>query len=564
MKINFLFIIIMSMILFIGSQAKHISSDTLESKVAIQPGNLRCEYLINPLGIDTPAPRLSWNLSTDKQNQKQQAYQILASESKKNLNSDKGDLWDTGKIISDQCLHIPYEGKDLASRMKIYWKVRVWDQEDLPSEWSSIAEWEMSFLDKSDWKASWVGIGEDKKPDSPETDPAPYFRKEFNLKEEIKSARAYVTGLGYYEFYLNGNKIGDQVLAPAQTNYDRRNMRHLLYPYDDKPDTRVFYHSFDISETIKDGMNTAGIILGNGWYNQRDRKEEGWMWYDTPRFICQIEITYGNGDSETIFSDTSWKFSTGPIRHDGIFTGEIYDARLEHEGWSDSGYDDKSWKNARIVRPPTGKLEAQLAPHDKVTGTIKPVSFFRVSEGVFLYDLGQMFSGWIRLNVSGQKGDTISIRYIEELGKDYKQKDLYILNGNGHETFEPRFTWHAFRHVEISGLRNTPELSDVLGVIVNTDVDTTGYFECSNDLFNKIYQNYIWTQLGNFHGNRSSDCPHRERLGYTGDGQILAETSIFCFDMTHFYSKWINDMADAQNSETGFVPSFIVSEISKL
>ena len=537
-----------------SKQVKSMPEIQSDKELFIRTVNLRCEYLKDPLGIDDLSPRLSWNLVSEKRNQVQLAYQVLAASSEKNINASIGDLWDTGKLESDQNIHIRYAGKKLKSRMQIYWKVRVWDQAGNRSKWSEIAKWEMSMLDPVEWIAKWIGESEDTNPDSPETGAAPYFRKEFELKKEIKSARAYVSGLGYYELYLNGKKVGDQVLAPSQTNYDKRNLRELLYPYDDQSGTRVFYNTFDITDHLMRDRNTTGMILGNGWYNQRDRRAEGWMWYDTPRFILQIEIDYENGERKLITSDDSWKVSTGPIIHNGIFSGEYYDARREIEGWNRSGFDQSQWKKAQLVRSPTGKLESQLAAADKVIKTIRPIALSSPSEGVYLFDLGQMISGWVRLKIHGNRGDEVTLRYIEELGNDYRQKDKYILKGDGIEVFEPRFTWHAFREVEVSGVSVPLTIDAIEGRVVNTAVDTVGYFNCSNTLFNKIYQNYLWTQLGNFHGNLSSDCPHRERLGYTGDGQILVEPSIFNFDMTQFYRKWINDMDDARNKVTGFVP----------
>jgi len=515
---------------------------------------LRCEYLHNPLGIDQACPRLGWRLESQQRNQKQTAYQIIVSDSEVSIDAGLGNLWDSGKVRSGRSQHITYGGEPLSARQRLYWRVRVWDQDDKSSAWSGTAFWEMSFLDKADWQARWIGRGEDAAPDLPRTEPAPYFRKEFSLPGKFLSARAYITGLGYYEFYLNGRRVGDQVLAPAQTNYDRRNLRHLLYPYDDRSATRVFYQTFDVSAYLKAGKNTAGVILGNGWYNQRDRREEGWMWYDTPRFIAQLEVLLPDGTRQIINSDGSWRFSSGALQHDAIFSGEIFDARFTPEGWAENGFDDTEWQQALPVRSPSGCLESQLAPADKVTRIIRPVSVSKIRDKLYSYDMGQMISGWIRLEMSGTAGDTVSIRYIEEMGKDYGQQDIYVLSGRAGETYEPRFTWHAFRHVEVSGLKEALKDSELLGMVVNTALDTTGTFECSNELFNKIYVNYLRTQMGNMHGCVSSDCPHRERLGYTGDGQILAESVIFSFDMTQFYQKWINDMADVQHPVSGFVP----------
>ncbi len=521
---------------------------------SFQPVNLRCENLADPLAIDVAFPLLSWNMISQERNQKHLAYQILVSSDKEQLNKDIGYYWDTGKTTSDLSVNIKYEGKTLKSRDILYWKVKIWNAKDNPSAWSEISSWEMSFLKQSDWQAQWIGIAEDEAPLSTKTNPAPFFRKEIEISKNVISAKAFVCGLGYYELYLNSAKVGDQVLAPAQTNYDNRILPKLLYHYDDQSTTRVFYNTFDVTKQLKRGKNAIGMALGNGWYNQRDRAVEGDLWYATPRLIFQLEIEYSDGKKELIISNKDWKVTTGPLLHDGIFTGEIYDARFELGDWSSPDYDDANWKEAQLVRPPTGKMESQLAPPDKVVRIFKPKSIATTEDGLCIVDAGEMISGWIRLHVNEKKGKEVVMRFIEEQGSNYGQKDVYIASGKEAEIYEPRFTWHAFRTIEISGLTKQLTENDIDIVVVNTDVAPTGKFSSSNELFNKIQENYIRTQLGNFHGSISSDCPHRERLGYTGDGSILVESSIFNFDMTNFYQKWTNDMDDARNKVTGYVP----------
>ncbi len=531
-----------------------ISSCNFFEKEKVQPVNLRCENLENPIAIDIASPFLSWNLVSEKRGQLQSAFQILVSDSRDILNKNVGEYWNTGKVESDFSVNVKYKGKSLKSRDVLYWKVKVWNAEDEESDWSEISKWEMSFLEQTDWQAKWIGIAQDENPLSYETDPAPYFRNEINLTEKIKSAKVYVSGLGFYELYLNGTKVGDHVLAPAQTNYDKRALPKLLYHYDDQSTTRVFYNTFDVTNQLQKGENVIGMILGNGWYNQRDRTVEGDLWYSTPRLIFQMEIEYASGKKETVVSNEDWKVATGPLLHDGIFTGEIFDARLENESWNVPGFNAENWQKAQLVTAPTGKMESQLAPPDKVIRTFKPATISTNEDGLIVVDAGEMISGWVRLRINEKSGQEISMRFIEELGSNYGQKDIYISNGSGNEIYEPRFTWHAFRTIEISGITHQLTKDDIDIVVVNTDVTSVGNFGCSNELFNKIQENYIRTQLGNFHGSISSDCPHRERLGYTGDGSILVESSILNFDMTNFYQKWTNDMDDARNKKTGFVP----------
>ena len=516
--------------------------------------DLRCEYLNNPIGISVGSPRLSWKMKKETRSAFQTAYRILVALNIEKLGNEAPDLWDSGKIDSDQSIQVEYKGKPLTSGMKVFWKVQIWDEEKGQSAWSEVSTWEMGLLDKSDWQAKWIGA-----PASLATSeaklPAPYFRKELPITKKIKKARAYISGLGYYELYINGLKIGDHVLSPNQTNYDRRNLEKWSESKIGNMKTRVLYEIFDITSSLKSGNNAFGIVLGNGWYIQADRPQDTMLWYDTPRLIAQFAIEYEDGTKDLIISDKDWKCDSSPILYNGLHSGEIYDARLEQKGWNEPGFDDSKWKDANLVRPPTGILLAQISPPDRVTKTIKPVSVTKRSDGVYRFDMGEMFSGWARLKISGPKGTTIKMRFTEEFGPSYNQTDTYILKGEGLEIWQPRFTWHAFRYVDISGAPSKLTLENLEGLVVNTDVKSAGTFECSNPLLNKILENYQRTQLGNVHGGLPSDCPHRERRGYTGDGQISAKAAIFNFDLSQFYTKWLNDISDAQNQETGYVPN---------
>jgi alpha-L-rhamnosidase len=524
-----------------------------EIKKIISPVDLKCEYLDNPLSIDQTNPRFSWKLQSCYNGVKQTAYRIIVSDSPEKIKIGDGNFWDSGKIRSSQTINIPYCGRQLSSRLKLYWKVMTWNENNISSDWSKAAAFEMCLLNKNDWKAAWIGMESNISKDSAMTGPAPYFRKEFALHNGIKSARAYVCGLGFYELYINGAKIGSQVMAPAVTNFDVRNLNNLIYPYNDQSTQRVLYNTFDVTGQLKNGQNTIGMILGNGWYNQRDRIVEGDMWYDTPRLILQIEVVDLKGNTSIITSDSSWKCSSGPLLHDGIYSGEVYDAGLQLNGWNLNGYEDNGWLNAKLVRAPVGELRPQLAPFDKIVRTISPVFVKKNNDSTYVFSIDEMVSGWAELKVKGKKGDKITLRFIGEEGKDFGQSDIYILNGNGEEDWEPRFTWHAFRTIEaVSNIISLSE-KNILVKVVNTDANPSGSFTCSNTLFNKIYNNYIRTQCDNFHGNVSSDCPHRERLGYTGDGEVLTESAIYSFDMTQFYRKWFNDFEDARNKKTGYV-----------
>ncbi|MRG44785.1 Bacterial alpha-L-rhamnosidase [Chitinophaga sp. SYP-B3965] len=520
----------------------------LAKPIEVKVEKLSCEYLSNPIAIENIQPKLSWQLVSEYKAKKQTAYRIMAASSISLLQQNKADYWDSDKVNSDNSDQVVYHGKPLTSRKKLYWKVMVWDEDNSPSAWSGVASWSMGLLHPSDWQGKWIGAMEDLYPDSAITYPAPFFRKEFTVDKKIKQAVVYVSGLGFYELFLNGKKIGDQVLAPAVTNYDKRPLKNLLYPYDDQSTQRVLYNTFDVTQNIAPKGNAIGVQLGNGWYNQRDRRVEGDMWYDVPKLIFQLEITYADGSSKIIGSDDSWKTATGPLLKDGIFTGEIYDARLELGEWNKVGYADVRWKSALLVRPPTGSLHPQTAPFDKITRTLIP-SF----DGKYSYHLDETVSGWASISVKGKAGSRLKIRYVSEEGDDYGQFDSYILKGEGLEQWEPKFTWHAFRRVEVIADDVDLDKSSLKIKVVHTDVASNGSFECSNPFLNKINEAYIKTQNANFHGSVSSDCPHRERLGYTGDGQVIVESSIFTYDMRQLYNKWLDDMNDARNKKTGFV-----------
>jgi alpha-L-rhamnosidase len=513
--------------------------------------NLLCEYTENPLAVESQSPLLIWQLLSDKRAESQSAYRIIVSTRLSLLKEDRGDYWDSGKILSAESI-VKYQGKQLTSGMQLYWKVMVWNGNDIPSDWSNVAIWTMGLLEPSDWKAKWIGQSEDQYPDSAITFPAPYFRKEFTVAKTIKKATVYICGLGFYELYFNGEKIGDQVLAPAVTNYDVRSLKNLLYHYDDQSTQRVLYNVFDVTRKLKTQNNAIGVILGNGWYNQRERIVEGYMWYDVPKMILQLEIEYEDGTKETVASDNSWKTATGPLLKNAIFTGEIYDARLESDSWNKDFYNDEKWMPALQVRPPAGNLRSQTVPFNKIMRTVN-TNFEKTNDSLYTFTLPETVSGWSAISVKGTRGDTVKLRFISEEGLDYRQTDTYILKGGGVETWEPKFTWHTFKKIEIEAKGVEISERSITVKSIYTDVDNTSSFECSNDLFNRINQACVRTMHTNFKGIISSD-PHRERLAYTGDGQVITESLLYSFDMSCFLKKFIDDMEDARNKNTGYVP----------
>ena len=683
----------------------------------LQPADLRCEYRVAPVGIDVTQPRLSWTLgavAADARGLTQAAYQVLVAGTPEKLAAGQGDLWDSGKVESDQQLHIAYAGKPLASRTRCCWKVRVWDRSGQPSAWSKPAQWSMGLLAPADWgDARWIGaeatgasasphngyhsqlansadvpkwvavdLGKAQPiqavrlvparpfnyPDTPgflypvrfkievagrkdysdartvvdctgrdvanpgdeaqsygfkevsaryvrvtvtklalrdgnnfgfalaemqvmaaagnvaqnaevtaldsveeggwsrqrlvdgvekaqpggrtanpAGDRAVMLRKEIVLSQKPVRATAYVCGLGYNELYINGLKVGDHALDPGFTAYNER----------------VLYVGHDVTPMLQAGKSTLGVILGNGWFNERTNDVWAFQaapWIAPPKLLLRIDVEYADGTSTTIRSDESWKVSTdGPIVYNCIRGGETYDARKVMPGWDRPEYDDSAWTGARIMPAPKGRLQAQYHPPIRAVDSIRPVKLTEPKPGVFVFDLGVNASGWARLTTRGERGRKITLLFDERLNGDgtlnmgnggltqgrYQTHEC-ILAGEGDETFEPRFTYYGFRYVQVTGLTEKPTLDTLVGRTVHTDPEPAGEFSCSNPDVNRIHEMILRTQLANTHGI-PTDCPHREKIGWTGDGYITMEEAIHNFRMAGFYMKWWRDMLDVQD-----------------
>ncbi len=527
---------------------------------SITPTQLTCEYIDNPSVIDVLHPRLSW-INEANGNQKgvsQSAYEVEVATEYEKLLQGKPDLWKTKKVNSDASVLISYNGKDLNSRTDCWWRVRVWDNKGKVSTWSEPAYWHVGLLNKSDWKAEWIGAPwQGERPVTYNTDelphPAPLLRKSFSVEKTIKSAKIYTTGLGYFELYCNGRKVSDDVLVPNQTQWTKReNLHEYGIPvHDDFTEYCVLYLCYDLKPLLHQGKNAIGAILGNGFYSASSRWVLG---YGSPRFIAQLEIEYVDGSKETIISDTDWKVEKSPIVYDMIYQGEQYDARLEYKDWCKAEYNDDNWKNAIIRNAPVGQLQAQMSPSDKVMEKLKPVNIEKLDgKGNYRIDFGEEISGWLRMdNINGVSGHRIRIKYLSESANG---TNSYTLNGSKDESYATRFTWYVFRSVEIYDYPGELKAEDITAEAVYTDVKTVGHFNCSNELLNKIQKIWKRSQTDNMHGGIASDCPHRERLAYTGDGQVAMNTVMHNYDVASFYRKWIKDIVGSQNITTGYVPN---------
>lgn len=512
--------------------------------------DLRCEYLVNPLGLEVASPRLSWQLVADQRSALQSAYQI-------HLTGGQGDLsWDTGKVLSAQSLHIPYSGPELRSRERYTWQVRVWDGADRSSAWSESAWWEMGLLHLADWQARWIEPDWDEDPAA--FNPSPYLRTTFMLRERPVAGRIYVTAHGLYEASINGQRVGDAYFTPGYTSYHHR----------------LQYQAYDISGSLQSGENAIGVILGDGWYRGSLGAVSVRNYYGQRLgLLLQLEVSYADGSKQVVVSDEQWQATTGPILQSDLKEGEIYDARLEMPGWDRPGFDASNWSGVRLVDESLENLVTTPEPRVRCKERFVPVEILTTPAGETVVDMGQNFSGVVQIRVSGPTGTTIRLQHSETLDKDGNftlaylgaeplfpapsQAVSYILKGGGEEVYTPHFTVHGFRYVKVEGFPGTPARENFTGIALYSDLPETGAFTCSDPRINQLQQNILWSQKSNFL-EIPTDCPTRERSGWTGDAQIYAPTGSFLMQTAGFFAKWLKDLA-AEQEPGGKVPLMIPS-----
>jgi len=511
------------------------------------------------LGVDARQPTFEWvPASNGVGGAAQVACQVIVASSAENAARGEGDRWDSGRIEWSAVAGLVYDGAPLSSRERVWWSVRLWtDAATEPGPWAVPATFEMGLLDIDDWSAQWISGAPDQS--------SPLLRAELHLPAPVRRARAYLCGLGYHELRINGAKVSDHVLDPPQTSYDDD---PDLLDGEGKPtkihSPRVLYVIHDVTELLREGDNAVGVMLGHGWYSAEADKGEGPLprkpWGDQPRAIVQVEAVLEDGQVVTLASDTTrWSTTSGPISYNDFAHGECYDARAELPGWDEPGFDVANWSSAKSVTGPAGVLRVLPLEPSRVIETLPPVASSLAASGASLVDFGQHISGWTRISVEGPTGAEVSLRHAGELTADgeldddanmgawlpARQTDIYVLKGEGIETWEPRFTLHGFRHVEITASPGVT-VNRVEARVVHSDLASIGTFDCSDELLNQIHANVRWSHRASFQGFPQDAAERDERVGWVGDPGWAIDDYQYTFDSRAFWAKWLDDLADAQ------------------
>lgn len=517
-------------------------------------GHLLTEFLENPLGIDVPRPRLSWQIASQRRGVLQSAYQVQAAPSLADLQAG-ALLWDSGKVLSARTQGTPYAGPPLGSRQRLYWRVRAWDQEGHPSVYGEPACWEMGLLQEADWTAEWIET--DWEEDAHAFKPSPYYRGSFTLDAPVKTARLYITSHGLYEAWLNDTRVGDQVFTPGYTPYDKM----------------LQYQVYDVAGLLRPGENVLGAILGDGWYRGKVYVSNNRNTYGTRlALLAQLVVVTTEGNTLTFGTGPNWQATTGPILKSDMKDGEIYDARLELEGWGRPG-SAASWKGVRLVQHAKDILVASMGAPVRRKETFQP-SLIRTPKGEQVLDFGQNLAGVVHFKVSGPRGTTVQLLHGEALDRDgnftqdnlsnFKHNDpaknpfqmvRYTLKGAGVEEYEPHFSIHGFRYVKVEGWPGQINPADFYSVAIYSDMPVSGSFECSDALINQLHHNVMWSMKSNFL-DLPTDCPQRERAGWTGDAQIFAPSAAFLMDTRAFFGKWLKELIIEQRAD-GMMGNFV-------
>jgi len=513
-----------------------VSSCTVNKKDtesnSLKVTDLKCEYATNPIGLDVLSPQLSWRIESEERGILQSAYQILVANTHENLSLNDSIIWDSGKIKSTKSAGIKYTGPKLTSRNRYYWKVKIWDSDNVSSDYSDPAFFEMGLLNREDWKAGWLGWP------ASLTGRVLYFRKTFSTEKTVKKARAYISGIGYYVLNINGKRVGDHVVDPGETDYSKR----------------ILYATYDITDFVDKGRNAIGVAVGPGWYG-------------TPKLCMQAEIIYTDGVKEiiTTSSEQGWQVRGGPIIKSSIYDGEYYDAREEDTEGNPAISSSQNvsrfnqWNTAATVSSPGGQMVSQKLEPIKVVNTIIPQNITEPRHGIYVIDAGQNLAGWASIKVKGKRGTEISMKFAESLYKDgtvnqenlrsAKATDTYILKGGEEEQWEPSFTYHGFRYIQAEGFPYPPRPGDIQVKVVRSAVDQTGQFKCSNELLNQIHHMVWSTEASNLH-SIPTDCPQRdERMGWLNDLTVRIDQALYNFDLSRFYPKFIDDVEDTQGED---------------
>lgn len=507
---------------------------------------IRFEHQREPLGLGVPRPRVSWWVENARSQWRQAAFAMEAYDTSGHLRGQ------TGRVISEQSVLVPWPFAALHSREGLFLRLRVWDTDGQASSWSEPVLIEAGLFHPDDWSAQFVTSSWEE--DGTQAQPAPFLRREFEVHEHVSQARLYITALGVYEAQMNGQVVSDHVLDPGWTSYP----------------SRLIYQTFDVTALLRPGRNALGAILGDGWYRGRLGFNGGRrnIYGQRLALLAQLEISYADGRIERVVTDESWRAATGPILASDLYDGETYDARLECAGWSSPGYEDHAWTPVQAIEHDLGTLVAPSGPPVRRTEMLAPVAVFTSPAGRTLLDFGQNLVGRLRLTTRGEAGQTITLRHAEvlehgELGtrplRTARATDRYILRGEDEETWEPRFTFHGFRYAEVEGWPGELRANDILAVVCHSDLERTGWFDCSNPLLNRLHENVVWSMRGNFL-SLPTDCPQRdERLGWTGDIQVFAPTASFLYESAGFLTSWLADLA-AEQREDGMIP-YVVPNI---